>query len=152
MLTKMVSIFILGVFLLTRHEAREQAFVIIFEQVVSEKTTDEILTDALDARDFVVDKFAKRVAVGVEENAERINEAIASSIKGWNINRISKVCLAILKLSVFEILFEENLPVSVSINEAVELAKIYGGENDAPYVNGVLSTIEKKMEYNKNDN
>ena len=152
MLTKMVSIFILGVFLLTRHEARKQAFVIIFEQVVSEKTTDEILTDALDARDFVVDKFAKRVAVGVEENAERINEAIASSIKGWNINRISKVCLAILKLSVFEILFEENLPVSVSINEAVELAKIYGGENDAPYVNGVLSTIEKKMEYNKNDN
>jgi len=148
----MVSIFILGVFLLTRHEARKQAFVIIFEQVVSEKTTDEILTDALDARDFVVDKFAKRVAVGVEENAERINEAIASSIKGWNINRISKVCLAILKLSVFEILFEENLPVSVSINEAVELAKIYGGENDAPYVNGVLSTIEKKMEYNKNDN
>ena len=137
---------------MTRHEAREQAFVIIFEQVVSEKTTDEILTDALDARDFVVDKFAKRVAVGVEENAERINEAIASSIKGWNINRISKVCLAILKLSVFEILFEENLPVSVSINEAVELAKIYGGENDAPYVNGVLSTIEKKMEYNKNDN
>ena len=139
-------------FLLTRHEAREQAFVIIFEQVVSEKTTDEILTDALDARDFVVDKFAKRVAVGVEENAEKINEAIESSIKGWNINRISKVCLAILKLSVFEILFEENLPVSVSINEAVELAKIYGGENDAPYVNGVLSTIEKKMEYNKNDN
>ena len=139
-------------FLLTRHEAREQAFEIIFEQVVSEKTTDEILTDALDARDFVVDKFAKHVAVGVEENAERINEAIASSIKGWNINRISKVCLAILKLSVFEILFEENLPVSVSINEAVELAKIYGGENDAPYVNGVLSTIEKKMEYNKNDN
>jgi len=138
--------------LLTRHEAREQAFVIIFEQVVSEKTTDEILTDALDARDFVVDKFAKRVAVGVEENAEKINEAIESSIKGWNINRISKVCLAILKLSVFEILFEENLPVSVSINEAVELAKIYGGENDAPYVNGVLSTIEKKMEYNKNDN
>ena len=60
------------------------------------------------------------------------------------MNRLSKVSLAILRLALSEMLYEEEIPVSVSINEAVELAKKYGGREDAPFVNGVLGAVFQK--------
>lgn len=128
---------------LTRREAREQAFLILFEQAVSRKTVDEVLTDAAEARDFIPDEFAERVADGVTEHTQEIDELISAHIRGWNLNRLSKVALALLRLSVYEILFEASVPASVSINEAVELAKEYGGKDDAPYINGVLASVVK---------
>lgn len=129
---------------MTRREAREQAFCILFEQAVGGESMHDILHDASEARDFIPNSFAEAVAFGVEENQEKIDEIIGGNIRGWNIRRISKVTLALLRLAVYEMLFDDSIPASVSINEAVELAKTYGGKDDAPYLNGVLASVAKQ--------
>ncbi|WP_369297620.1 transcription antitermination factor NusB [uncultured Neglectibacter sp.] len=126
-----------------RKEAREQAFCILFEHAVTGETMDEILHAAAEARDFIPNSFAEEEAFGVEENLEQIDSIISKNIRGWNMQRISKVTLALLRLSVYEILFDDTIPAGVSANEAVELAKKYGGKDDAPYINGVLSSVIK---------
>lgn len=131
---------------MTRREAREQAFCILFEQAVGGESVDDILHAATEARDFIPSSFAEIEAFGTEENLEEIDRVIGENIRGWNIRRLSKVALALLRLSVYEILFDDSIPDSVSINEAVELAKKYGGKDDAPYINGVLASVVKSRE------
>ena len=85
------------------------------------------------------------------EKRPELDAAIDEPAKGWSTRRMGKVELTILRLALFEIRFDEEVPDKVAINEAVELAKIYGNEKDASYVNGVLSTIAKKLEGAKNE-
>lgn len=129
---------------MTRREAREQAFCLLFEQAVSGEAMNDILHAAAEARDLIPDPFAEEVALGVEEQAEKIDQVISGNIRGWSLRRLSKVALALLRLSVYEMLFQEGIPASVSINEAVELAKTYGGKDDAPYINGVLASVARR--------
>lgn len=129
---------------LTRREAREQAFQVLFEQAVTGEKVEDIFHNATEARDFVPNSFTEEIAFGVEENLEELDRQIASYARGWSIYRLSKVTLALLRMAVYEILYETSIPSSVSINEAVELAKTYGGKDDASYVNGVLASIEKQ--------
>ena len=81
----------------------------------------------------------------VEENLEKIDETIEESLVNWSLQRLPKVSLAVLRLAVGEILFNEDVPTNVSVNEAVEIAKTYGSPEDASYINGVLSAIVKKI-------
>ena len=81
---------------------------------------------------------------GVYENLETLDNIISENAIGWNISRISKTALSVLRLSIFEIKFIEDIPVSVSINEAVELCKKYATKEDASFVNGILSTVAKE--------
>lgn len=134
---------------MTRREAREQAFCILFEQAAGGETVDNILHNASEARDLVPASFAAEEAFGVEEHLEEIDRTIGENIRGWNIKRLSKVTLALLRLAVYEILFAGGIPNEVSINEAVELAKKYGGKDDASYINGVLASVVKKLEASK---
>ena len=130
---------------MTRREAREQAFILVFEQEVREESIDHILHDAVEARDLVPSPFAEQEALGVEEHREEIDGTIEKHIRGWSIRRLSKVALALLRLAVYEMLWEKSIPYSVSINEAVELAKAYRGKDDATYVNGVLASVAKSL-------
>lgn len=77
------------------------------------------------------------------ENIDKIDEIIQENSIGWSIKRLDKVDLAILRLAIFEILFEEQIPNKVVINEAIELAKEYGNEKSYKFINGVLATVEK---------
>ncbi|MBO4468554.1 MAG: transcription antitermination factor NusB, partial [Clostridia bacterium] len=70
---------------------------------------------------------------------------ISTNAIGWSIGRISKTALAILRLAIFEMKYMEDIPVSVSINEAVELSKKYATKEDASFVNGILSTVSKQI-------
>lgn len=129
---------------LTRRESREQAFILLFEQTMNGDKMDDVLHSAAEARDLIPDSFCEELVFGAEEHREKIDEVISENIRGWNLKRLSKVALAILRLAVYEMLFDDSIPSSVSINEAVELAKTYGGKDDAPYVNGVLASVEKQ--------
>ena len=84
---------------------------------------------------------------------DEIDHTIEENLRGWRLRPLSKMTLTILRVAVceMELMRADDVPVSVSINEAVELAKIYGNEKDASYVNGVLSTIAKKLEGAKNE-
>ncbi len=128
---------------MTRREAREQAFCLLFEQAVNGETMDEILHAATEARDLIPDPFAEEEVFGAEEHRAEIDAVIAANIRGWNIQRISKVAAALLRLAIYEIYFNDSIPAAVSINEVVELAKKYGGKDDAAYINGVLASVVK---------
>ena len=127
---------------MTRREARELAFVLIFEKLFSEDTVREILHNAGEAREE--DAFALSLAEGAEARLQDIDARITAHSRNWNKERISRVALSIMRLAVYEMLFVEDIPVSVSINEAVELAKKYGGDEDASFINGVLGGIARE--------
>lgn len=130
---------------MTRSQSREQAFIIVFEKEFhNEYTVENIIEAARETEVFDASEFASELAMKAAENAESIDEIIQSKLKaGWKIDRISKVSLAILRIAICEILYFEDIPTSVSINEAVELAKKYSAAEDASFVNGLLSAVAK---------
>ena len=82
----------------------------------------------------------------VSSRMDEIDEIISSKAEGWNISRMGKVELAIIRLAVFEIRFDEDIPDLVAIDEAVELAKKFGGDQAPSFINGVLARIVKISE------
>ena len=134
-----------GVFT-SRRKSREEAFLLIFEKSFFEDSIEEIIERARESRELDADDFTVKLASGVYEKLEAIDERISEFIKGWRLNRLSRVVLSILRLSAFEMLFfTEEVPHSVSINEAVELAKKYGGADDSSFINGVLGSMSRKL-------
>ena len=128
-----------------RKQAREEAFILIFEKVFNDESVEEILELANEVRDLKADNYIKTVFGGVYENLETLDDTISQNAVGWSIERISKTALCVLRLSLFEIKFMDDIPVSVSINEAVELCKKYATKDDASFVNGILSTVAKSL-------
>ncbi|MBR3767106.1 MAG: transcription antitermination factor NusB [Clostridia bacterium] len=127
---------------MTRSEAREQAFILIFEKIFNpELSVDDIKAIAEESELFVLDEFSEKLFISVCENQEKADEVISSHLRKWTLQRIPKVSLALLRLAVVEILFFEDVPDSVCANEAVELAKKYGGDDDASFINGVLGSV-----------
>ena len=135
-----------GDYYMNRKQEREQAFYLIFEKCFSNDSLEEILSLAEDCRDFNSTEYIETVFYGVYENIEVIDEIITKYSTGWAIKRISKVALAILRLAIYEIVFLDDIPNSVSINEAVILAKEYGLTDDASYVNGLLGSYLKNKD------
>jgi len=135
---------------MTRREAREQAFILLFEKTFTEDDMDAIVSDAKEARDVKADTFSLDLARGTEQHIPELDEAISAFSHNWNKDRISRVALSLLRLALYEMRFEKGIPVSVSINEAVELAKKYGGEEDAAFINGVLGGIARQDESDEN--
>ncbi len=129
---------------MTRKQAREEAFILVFEKEFNNDSLEDILSLAEEVRDISTDEYIKKVFFGVFENIESIDETISKNAVGWSIKRITKTALAILRLAIYEINFYDDIPVSVSINEAVELAKKYATKEDASFINGILSTIANK--------
>lgn len=82
----------------------------------------------------------------IQEKLPEIDELLNSSSKGWKTSRMSKVDLTILRLAVYEIKFDDRIPIGVAINEAVEIAKSFGGDESATFINGVLGKIARETE------
>ena len=131
---------------MTRREAREQSFIIIFEKSLNGLSVEEILENARAARDFKDDEYIIKTVNGVFDNLEEIDARISDNLKGWTISRISKVCLAVMRLCVYEILFADDIPDSAAINEAVELCKKFATPEESSYVNGILGTVTRGKE------
>lgn len=131
----------------TRSEARAAAFTQIFQLNQQGDDKGEMLEHLLNAIPECEDNlgYIQTVVNGVDEKSAELDEIIGANLKkGWTVHRISKVSLAILRLALFEMKYVDDVPEKVAINEAVELAKTYGGEEDAKFVNGILGAIVKK--------
>ena len=128
---------------MTRKQAREEAFILVFEKELNNDSLEEILSLAEEVRDIKADDYIKNVFFGVFENLQEIDAIISECAVGWKIKRITKTALAVLRVAIFEIKHLDNIPVSVSINEAVEITKKYATKEDASFVNGILSTVAK---------
>lgn len=93
-------------------------------------------SEAIDDKDFVNDLVA-----GVQASAEKIDSIIGPAAPEWPVDQIAKIDKIILRIGVYELLIKRDVPPKVAINEAVELAKAFGGENSSKFINGVLGTI-----------
>ncbi len=130
---------------MTRREEREQAFFLIFEASFSDYCDIElIIQTAIDERAFDNSEYIYNTVIGTINNLNESDKLIGEYSKGWNINRISRVSLAILRMAIYEVLHNENIPQSVAINEAVELAKKYDNDDAPPFINGVLGSIVRR--------
>lgn len=131
---------------MTRSEMREHVFKLIFRVLFHDKNElrEQIdyyfdgLTD-VNEKDY---EYIKNKALLVCELSDDIDEKINLVSEGWPVDRIGKAELAIMRLAVYEMLYDDDIPVNVAINEAVELAKSYGSDdNAASFVNGVLAKL-----------
>ncbi|MDD5952895.1 MAG: transcription antitermination factor NusB [Oscillospiraceae bacterium] len=132
---------------MSRREEREQVFALLFERLVNQNSVEEVMENAGLARDCQVTEFMKTVAYGVESHEAEIDGIIEDNLTGrWKRSRLSKVTMALLQLAIFEMKYLPDIPLKVSINESVELAKLYGGSDDAAFLNGVLGGVVKGLE------
>ena len=130
----------------SKYEIREQAFFLCFESLFSDTDIDEIADNSGDARDEIISAPAIERAKGVIEHQDEIDAIISSKLKsGWKLSRISRVSLAVLRIAVYEMKYIDDIPVSVSINEAVELSKKFTVQEDTSFINGVLGSVAKEL-------
>lgn len=123
---------------LSRSEAREQAFMVLFSRSFVDEPLDDTLADADQLFEGGVCGYARAVAMGMEAKQDEIDADIMRFLKkGWSLSRISRTSLTILRLALYEIKYLDNVPDSVSVNEAVELAKKYTID-ESGFVNGIL--------------
>ena len=132
---------------MSRREVREQIFKLLFRAEFYEKTELpeqlELFFEELDRKEekdtlYIQDKF-EQIVSRLPELDGMINEAA----QGWKTTRMGKVDLTLIRLAVYEMKFEEEVPTGVAINEAVELAKSYGTDDSASFVNGILAKFAK---------
>ena len=128
---------------MNRSEMREQAFVLIYEsEFFKDKPLDE-LEEIYSENIAPLSAYGKELFNGTVSLKNDIDAKIEPLLKGWKINRISKVNLSILRLAFFELDNMNDVPENVVINEAVELAKKYSGKEDSAFVNGILGSYSR---------
>ncbi|WP_342494198.1 transcription antitermination factor NusB [Bacillus sp. FSL M7-0307] len=126
-----------------RRTAREKALQTLFQIDVSNIDPKEAITHALDEQES--DPFFEELVFGVLEQKDKLDDMISQHLVNWKLDRIANVDRAILRLSVYEMVYQEDIPVSVSMNEAIELAKLFGDDKATKFVNGVLSNIKNDL-------
>ena len=129
-----------------RREIRESAFLLIFEKMFrQDEELDDIFMSAMEVNEIIVNDEVKKLVENVCEKQDEIDSIIKFSNKR-TVERIPKINLAILRLAIYEAIYEENVPVNVAISEAVALAGKYALEPDVSFVNGVLGSFAKEQE------
>jgi len=128
---------------MARKFAREALMKLLYEKDIAGEYHEESLLALMD--DFRLDendeKYIREILFAMDKEQPKIDTNIEKYAKGWTVDRMSKVDLAILRLAMYEILYREDIPYGVSINEAVELAKKYGNEKSSSFINGILGNF-----------
>lgn len=122
----------------SRRESREVAFLLLFEWSFQQEELEEIIEQAEKGRELEVDSFARELAFRTVSHCEELDALIQRYSEKWKVNRLSKVTLAALRLAFCELSRFPGIPVGATINEAVELVKKFGAEDESSYVNGIL--------------
>ena len=126
--------------MMKRREAREALFALLFEMTFVALEEAAELYEIECAERELDDEYIKEGYAGVLANLTVIDELISSASKGWKLSRLARVTLSLLRLGVYEMCFAK-LPYHIAINEAVELAKVYGEDKSPAFINGVLNKI-----------
>ena len=128
---------------MNRRQARENVFYLVFETEFQKEEINsaDLFQTAQDLGVIEYDEFTERVFFGVMAELENIDKKIEENAKGWKLERISRVSLAIMRICVYEMLYCEDVPFNISINEAVELAKKFDYDKAPSFINGVVNKI-----------
>lgn len=134
---------------LKRREAREIVVGLLFEtEFKADEKTEEVFAVSSENREIPEDEYIQRVYFGVIANKDKIDELIGASAKGWKTHRLTRLSRSVMRLATYEMLFED-IPYSVSINEAIELTKKFDDPKARAFVNGVLNSVKDKLEAEK---
>lgn len=128
--------------------SRKGALQVLYTGVIRNDQASRLLEDgSILCLEEPLDDYAVMLVTGVEKHIPEIDERLASISENWSVERMPIMDRNILRLAMFEMLYVDDVPTSVSINEAVELAKEFGGDDDSPrFVNGMLGRIARQME------
>lgn len=137
---------------MNRKKTREATLKLLYETIVHKYQYEEVLAtfkehhiDEYPNVEEIDIKYIERIIKGIVEKNDLIEEKIKENLVKRTINRVSIINIAILKLAIYEMLFEEDIPSTVSINEAIELSKIYSDDKSPNFINGVLDSIVKSL-------
>lgn len=135
---------------LKRKEAREIVIGLLFEtEFNAECDRMEIFARSCENREIPEDEYIKKAYFGVCDNIEKIDMLIGNNSNGWKTNRLTRLSRSVMRLAVYEMVFCDDIPNSVSINEAVELTKKFDDPKARAFVNGVLNSVKNQLEGEK---
>lgn len=117
----------------------------------SDEDTAEIFAVSCEERELIPDDYIKNTYRGVQEHKAELDEKIAAHARGWKTERLTKVSRSILRLAAYEMMYCDEIPVSVSLNEAVELAKKFDDDKARSFINGILNGIKNELEAAKTE-
>ena len=124
-----------------RREAREKAVQTLFQLDNTELSVDEAINYIVEEP---ANRFYEQLVRGTVQNREAIDEVLTGKLEHWSLDRLPKIERTVLRIAVYELLFNEEVPHRVVLNEAIELCKTFGDEKSGRFVNGVLSKFEEK--------
>jgi len=132
---------------LTRREAREKVVELLFEtEFRTDEDVREVFAISVENREIPENDYVTRAYFGVQENKEQIDAIIGECSIGWKTHRLTRLSRSVLRLAVYEMMFVEDVPSSVAINEAVELTKRFDDPKAKAFINGVLNAVKNKLE------
>jgi len=129
-----------------RRQARENVLKILYQMEILGDELDTVLDKYWDTSptfDDTIKKFANELVKGIAEKKNELDEVIKNKLKNWNFERVAIIDRNILRMGVYEIMFRDDIPDSVSINEAIEIAKKYGDQESSRFINGILDKVAK---------
>lgn len=126
---------------ITRRKSRETAVILLYQSDLMGKDSEEVLKKEIDFGKKI-DEFALELVIGVNKNRKAIDKEIVGVVQNWTIERIAIIDRNILRVAIYEMLFEKDIPLKVSVDEAIEIAKSLGQKDDTPkFINGILGKI-----------
>ena len=131
-----------------RKQAREGAMQLLFQMELNEDYSESAIDTYLENFEFndSETKYILEAMSSIKDNFEEIDKHIGVHLEGWNLDRLAKVDLSVLRIAIYEILYRTDIPIEVSINEAVETVKKYSSEESFKFVNGVLGSFVKTID------
>ena len=139
----------------TRRKAREVALQALYQYELLQQGEGERFSFEQFCSHFQVNKkaipYARTLLVGIHENEKEIDQHISKHAENWRLERMSVIDRNILRLAVFELIYQNDIPASVAINEAVEIAKRYSTDDSGPFINGILDAMAKEGSLDPND-
>lgn len=134
-----------------RKVARESAMKLLYQMELNDDFSKNAIEVFFENNSFKLDEneYIDEVIKGVMDNIEKIDSFIEKYSQGWKIKRIANIDLSILRIAIFEIIFKEDIPHQVSINEAIDVAKKYSTEESSKFINGLLGTFLKEWSESK---
>lgn len=134
-----------------RKQAREGAMKLLFQMDATGDFSDEALNLFLENFSFddMESKYINESVRSIKENLETIDKYIKDNLEGWSIYRLAKVDLAVLRIAIYEILYRNDIPMEVSINEAIEIVKKFSNEDAFRFINGVLGGFVRSLDRNE---
>jgi len=137
---------------MTRREIRDSAFKLVFEQLLRDDDINELYEIAEEIDEITVNDEVKKIVEGTLEHAEELDGIISRYSKSRSIGRISKLNLAILRIAMFESIYDENTPMNAAISEAIKLSMMYTYQEDTAFINGVLGAFSRDTQKSEGEN